>query len=79
MPSLVFHIEVEIPELDLRGYSLFVTFTDDDIFWTVGCSNRAIVTVPQKKVLMVRNYTEGRGLDAAGMKEVFEGAGLSPV
>lgn len=78
MPPLVYHVEVEIPELGLRGYSMFVTFTDDDAMWTVACSNRAIVTVPQKKVLLARSYTEGRGLNAQGMKDLFEKIGLAP-
>lgn len=77
MNPVVIHVEVEIPELGLRGYSMFVTFSDDDAFWTIACSNRAIVTVPQKKVLMGRSYTENRGLDAAGIKAHFEKAGLS--
>lgn len=70
-------VEVEIPELGLRGYSLFVSTTNDDTWWTIACENRAIVTVPQKKVLMARSYSNGRGTDAKKMKEVFARAGLS--
>jgi hypothetical protein len=75
---LVICVEVEIPELSLRGYSLFVEFTEDDHLWTIACSNRAIVTVPQKKVLMGKSYTANRGQTAEDMKKLFELRGLSP-
>jgi hypothetical protein len=76
MSILALKVEVVIPELGQRGYSLFVETTPDDNYWTIACSNCAVVTVPQKKMLIARSYTDGRGLDAAGMKEVFTRAGL---
>lgn len=75
MAIMPISVECEIPELGQRGYSLFVE-TGDDNLWTIACSNRAIVTVTQKKVLMAKCYTSGRGLTAADMKTIFERAGL---
>lgn len=76
MSILALKVEVVIPELSQRGYSLFVETTPDDNYWTIACSNCAVVTVPQKKILIARSYTEGRGMTANEMKEVFKKAGL---
>lgn len=77
MSVLAIKVEVEIPELHQRGYSLFVETTGDDAWWTIACANRAIVTVPQKKVLMGRSYSDNRGKTAADMIDLFNRVGLS--
>ena len=75
--QLKYSIEVEIPELGLRGWSMFIYTDEHEAWWTVACENRAVVTVPQKKIVLVKNYSEDRGMSADDMKKTFARAGLS--
>ena len=75
--KLKYSAEVEIPELGLQGWTMFVYTDEHEAWWTVACENRAIVTVQQKKLVLAKSYSEDRGMLADDMKKTFGRAGLS--
>ena len=54
------------------GKVLFVELEGEDNFWSVALADtQAIVTLPQNKVRICRNYTHERGIDDVEMREII--------
>lgn len=55
-----------------KGVAIFVEIGANDNRWTVILESRAIVTFPQNKILVQRDFTNGRGVTAEMLKAVIE-------
>lgn len=64
------HIPVHTPVGD--GYAIFIQFMEFDYWWTVALDNGAVVTLPQHKIRVWRDYTHGRGISDEEMRKIIE-------
>lgn len=55
-----------------HGYAILVEAGEQDQYWTVALDNGALVTLPQNKVRVSRDYTRGRGITDKQMKEIIK-------
>jgi hypothetical protein len=56
-----------------HGYAIIFETGEYDNYWTVVLDNGALVTFTQDKIRVSRDYTHGRGIDDAQMKEIVGG------
>lgn len=50
-----------------KGYAFIIELEQADNWYTIALDSQAIVTLPQEKVLMRKDYTHGRGMSAPDM------------
>mgnify|MGYP000567710219 FL=1 len=56
-----------------HGYAIIFESGEHDNYWTVALDNGALVTFTQDRVKISRDYTHGRGISDAEMKEIVRG------
>lgn len=57
-----------------EGYAIFLQAEQLDYWWTVALDNGAVVTFPQNRIRICRDYTHGRGISDEEMRRIIEPA-----